>query len=432
LNFKKIINSQDLKVAAIGSIFIKFSSAFFALINAVLLTRLLTVEGFGTYILAFTTVSVLSIPVALGLPELITRYISKYEVEQNLEAIKGLLIRANVFVIFSTLSVVIIALILYAIWWKSYDSSTVFTFWYSLILLPLLVYGELRAAALRGLKYIILGQMPDTFIRNLLFTIPLFVYFLLNKELDPQSAMLWHCVAAFISFMIGMIFLNQKLLRNIRKIKPIFHQKLWLKEAIPFTLITSVQVIKIRSLVYFLAYFWNVEMVAIYDVANRGATLVSFTVDALNKAISPYISAAYEKKNSESLQIIVKKSSRLIFAMSFPVALIFIFGGKSLISWLFGAAYKEAYLPLVILCVGHIFNTLSGPLVPIFNMTNNQKFLSNNQIVMMIISLIISTPLIYYLDVVGAAIVFSTIIIVQNIFLLRFIKNKLHIDSTIF
>ncbi len=432
MKLKSIINSKEIRVAAIGSIFIKFSSAFFALINAVLLTRMLTVEGFGIYILAFTTVTVLSIPVALGLPELITRYISKYEVEQNFAAIKGLLIRANVFVIYSTLVVLLIAFLLYIFWWIKYDTSTVLTFWYSFILLPLLVYGELRAAALRGLKYIILGQMPDTFIRNFLFTLPLLVCFLLKVEMDPQTAMLWHCLSAVISFLIGIFFLNQKLLRNIRDLKPVFYNNIWIKQALPYTLTTSVQIIKIRSLVYFLAYFWSVEIVAIYDVANRGASLVSFTVDALNKAISPYISVAFEKQNKDSLQKIVKKSSRLIFAMSFPVALIFIIGGKSLISWLFGADYTDAYLPLVILCIGHIVNTLSGPLIPIFNMTNNQKYLSRNQLIMMFVSLSISSPFIYYYGAIGAAVVFSTVIIVQNIFLLRYIKQKMNIGSTIF
>lgn len=432
MNLKKIINSKDIKVAAVGSIVIKFSSAFFALINAVLLTRLLTVEGFGIYILAFTTVTVLAIPVALGLPELITRYISKYEIERNFRAIKGLLVRTNVLVLYSTIVVILIAFILYLLWWNNYDYSIVATFWYSFTLLPLLVYGELRAAALRGLKYIILGQLPDTFIRNLLFTIPLFCYYALNLEMNSETAMLWHSASALISFLIGIGFLNLKLLKKLNKVTPIYHNKLWIKQALPFTLISSVQVIKKRSLIYFLAYFWSVEVVAIFDVANRGATLVSFTVDALNKAISPYISVAFEKKNKETLQRIVKKASRLIFVMSFPIAVIFIVGGKPLLSWLFGAAYIDAYLPLVVLCIGHIANTLSGPLVPIFNMTNLQKFLSRNQIMMMFLSLFLSVPLIYYYGAFGAAAVFSSVIILQNIILLIYVKKKLHLDSTIF
>lgn len=428
----KVFNSKQIRTAAIGSLTIKFLSAFFALINGILLANLLSVKEFGIYILAFTTITVISIPVSLGLPHLITRYISKYEVTKNLSAMKGLLIRSNQFVLLSSVLAGLIALVLYVVWWKNYSDNVVETFWYAFILLPLLVFGSLRAATLRGLKYVILGQMPDTFLRNLFFSFTLLWVTFFEQELTPQNAMIFHCIAAAVAFFVGYLFLKKKFLSRLKGIKPVFLSKLWLKEAVPFSVISGVQVVKSKILIYVLAIFGSIEAVAIFDVAMRGAALVSFTTDALNMAIAPYISSAFEQKQMDSLQRIVKKTARIIFVLSIPIALVFIFGGKPIIKFLFGNEYELSFIPLVILCIGHIVNIIVGPIAPVLNMTGNQKYLSKNQVQMMIASSILSIPFIHYFGAVGAALVFTIVIMLQDLILVLFIKRKLHINTTIF
>jgi len=428
----QIFNSKQIRTAAVGSVAIKFLSALFALANGILLANFMSVAAFGVYVLAFTTITVISIPVSMGLPHLITRFTSKYVVSNDMAALKGLLIRSNQFVLLSTLIAVVLALISYVLWWKTYSSEIVATFWYAFLLLPLLVFGALRAATLRGLKYVILGQMPDTFLRNLFFTMLLLSVFLFDLEMTPKRAMIFHSIAAAMAFFIGYLFLRLKLLKDLRGVKAVFFSRSWLKEAIPFSVISGVQVVKSKVLVYILVVFGNTEAVAIFDVAMRGAALVSFTVDALNKAISPYISSAFERKHMDSLQRIVKKTARIILVFSMPIALVFIFGGKPILSLLFGENYATSYLPLLVLCLGHLVNTLVGPVAPVLNMTGNQGFLSKNQILMMIISVVLSVPFVYYWDVLGAAFVFSIVITLQGFLLVVFIKRKLHINTTVF
>ncbi|MFC7357411.1 oligosaccharide flippase family protein [Jejudonia soesokkakensis] len=432
MNLSSIFNSKQIRGAAIGSILIKFLSAFFALINGILLAQMLSVEDFGIYILAFTTILVITIPVSLGLPELLTRYVSKYDTEKNFEAMKGLLIRSNQIVLVTSFIAILIAFILYLLWWKNYSETIVITFWYSLVLLPVLVFGALRAATLRGLKYVVLGQMPDTFLRNLFLTLALVIVYFFNLEITPQKAMFFHCIAAVVAFFIGYLFLEFKILKTLRSKIAIFETKFWLKEATPFAITGGVQILKTRSLTYLLAIFGSLEAVAIFDVAMRGASLVSFTVDALNKAISPYISSAFELQQKKTLQRIIKKTARLIFILSIPIALIFIIGGEAIVSWLFGNEYIASYIPLIILCIGHIVNALSGPLAAVLNMTGNQTVLSKNQILMMITSILLSIPLIYYYNVLGAAVVFSVVLLIQNSLLYVFTKRKLKLDTTVF
>ncbi|MBT8256617.1 MAG: oligosaccharide flippase family protein [Bacteroidia bacterium] len=432
MKLSQILNSKQIRTAAVGSLAIKFLSALFALINGILMANMLSVKGFGVYVLAFTTITIVSVPVSLGLPFLITRYVSKYEIANNLAAIKGLLIRSNQLVVITSLAAVLLAFVAYLIWWNIYPSETVATFWYSFILLPLLVFGSLRAAALRGMKLVILGQMPDTFLRNFFLTIPLATIFFLGEELTPSIAMLYHCAAAALAFAVGYYFLYKKLLGRLVKIKAIFFNRVWMRDALPFSVTSGVQIIKSKVITYVLAIFGSVEAVAIFDVALRGASLVSFTMDAMNSAISPYISSAFEQDQRITLERIVKRTARIVFVFSIPVALVLVIGGEYVLALVFGEEYVSSYVPLVILCVGQVINALVGPIAAVLNMTGNQSYLSRNQIQMMVTSILLSIPLIHILNVTGAALVYSAVIILQNLLLLYYIRKKLKLNTTIF
>jgi len=432
LKILKLVNSQHIKIAAIGGVGVKFLSALFALLNGILLTHLLSVKDFGIYILAFTSINIITIPVSLGLPSLITRYVSKYIVTNNKPAIKGLLIRSNQLVLITYFVTLIIAFFSYLLWWKSYSENVVETFWYALMLLPILVFGSLRSATLRGLKFIILGQMPETLLRNFFFCGLLVTVYLSDIKLAPQNAMIYHSIAALIAFIIGYVFLKKKLLNQLKNVQPIFKNKFWLKEAIPYSITSGTKAIKSKLLIYVLALFGAIEAIAIFDIAMRGAKLVSYTSGALNTAISPYLSSLFEGKQKVTLQRVVTKTSLIVSFFSFPVAIVFILFGKPILNMFFGENYIISYIPLVILCIGQLINAVAGPTGELLNMTGNQKYFSKNQFQMMIIGAVISVPLIYYYDVIGAAIVFSFVIILQNMLMVIFIKRKLKINTTIF
>jgi O-antigen/teichoic acid export membrane protein len=425
------LNSKSIKVAALGSLLIKFSSAFFALVNSILLARLLTLQGYGYYILAFSTVTLLAVPLSLGLPNLIVRNISKYEVEGDLAKMKGLLIRANQTVVIIFLIILIIASISYLLWWKNLNPTLSFSLWYGFILLLFIGLGSIRAAFLRGLRFVILGQLPDTTLRNLFFSTILIYLFITSKSLTPPEAILYHAFSAIIAYVIGHIILIKKFLRKNSRVLPKYNTIEWWRESIPFSLNSGIQVVKSKSMAYILAIFINVEASAIFDVAQRGAGLLVFAFDAINAAIGPYLSRAYEGKDFLRLQRILKSTSRLIFIMGIPFFFLFLIGGEKIIIILFGQEYKSSFYPLIILCVGQLINLIIGSVGLLLSMTDNQNYLMKNNLYFLLILLASSIPLIVYLDVIGAAITYSALLIIQNFILFSFIRKNLKLNTSI-
>jgi O-antigen/teichoic acid export membrane protein len=428
----EFFNKKSIKSAAIGSLIVKFLSALSAFLIGLFLARDLGLESFGVYTVAFTTILVLSVPVSLGLPTLITRYVSKYEVENNYSAIKGLLIRANQIVIIISLLVFTIAAVSYLLWWKNYDKELVDAIIYSFLLLPLIALGSLRAAALRGLKFIVLGQLPDTFLRNFIFLILLITFKLTEQNLTPALAIQMHIIAALIAFIVGAYFLHIKLGRKTNMINAIYFNKHWLMQALPFSLNSGIQVLKNKFSIYVLVIFGSLESVALFDVASRGASLVAFTLDAMNTAIAPYISSEFEKNNMVSLQNIVTKTSRVIFLFAVPVVIVFVIGGEKLIDFLFGKEYNKAYLPLVILCFGQLINAATGSVGLVLGMTGKQAYFAKVIGLIAFLNVLSSVPMIIFYDVLGAVIVNSILLITQNVLLVLYAKKKLNIQTTIF
>lgn len=428
---KKILSKRDVKSASIGSISIKFGAAFFAFLNGLLLAQYLTLEGFGYYVLVISTITLLAIPVTAGIPFLITRYISKYNVSNNMSAVKGLLIKTNRFSMFMIIGVYVLAAILYFIWWKNLDAVLVEALKFGFILLPLLGLSALRTAALRGLKYIVLADLPDTLVRNAISCVIISSFILFQIQLTPTKAIIIQIVATSIGFVLGYYFLFKKLWHRIQKVTPTFHTKEWFRQTIPFSVNSGVQIIKTRVLTYLLVIFGSIDAVAIYEIAVRGASLVSFVLDALNNAIAPFVSSSYERQDMKALQNIITKTGRIIFVCSIPVALVFILGGERLLIFVFGEAYGASYWPLFILCIGQIVSSIIGCVGLLLNMTGYQRILSRNNFLFLVVNVIISIPLITYYGAVGAAIVSSFILILQNITLLYYVRKLLNVNPVI-
>ena len=401
-------------------------------LNGILLARYMEVEHFGIYILAYTTIILLAMPATMGLPNFLTRYISKYTVHKEFSLLRGLVTRTIQFVTITTLIIYGIAFLLYFLWWNQLESNLVNTVMIGFFLIPILGYGALRTAILRGFKYIVLAELPDTLLRNILFTICIVIALFADIGISPESAMMFQVIAASIGFIVGYIFYQRKILKKLKGITATYHTREWVKQTIPFTVNSGVQILKSKILIYVLAFFGSLEGVAIYEIATRGAALVTLILDAVNMAIAPFISSLYERLELKKLQRIVKKSSRIIFFISFPVVLVFIFGGEQFLILIFGEQYGVSFIPLLIIAIGQLVSALVGSVGLVLNMTGYQLILSRSNIMALTITSLVSIPMIIWFDVIGAAIVFSVVIILQNLYLFVCVRRKVRINTTIF
>lgn len=431
-NFRELFYSKGLKIGSIGSLGIKFFGALTSLAVSILLARFLGLRGYGVYVLVLSIITLLTIPLTMGLPLLILRYIPKYELENDKAAIKGLMRKSHLFILLSYLVIALIFVVIYFIFKDQLYRRFVETFAMGLLLLPILGYSEVGASTIRGLRYIIPGQLPGIFLRSLFLLLGILGYILIFDELTPQAAMATHAISALFSYAFIHWILRKKLLHSLRGITPRYETRIWVKESLQFTGNMGVNKLKTRLSTYILAALGGPVYVGLYEVALKGSNMVIFGLTAVNSALGPFISRFYAKDDRSGVQHIITKATRVIFLFALPVALVFIIGGTYIIDLLYGEEFAGSYLPLVILCLGQLFNAAAGSVALLLKMTGNQKFVLRVNAINTFVNLFVAIPLVMYYNVVGAAAAYGLLIVVQNVILWMYAKRKLNINTSLF
>jgi len=186
--------------------------------------------------------------------------------------------------------------------------------------------------------------------------------------------------------------------------------------AITYLLMQSVDII-------LLSKFTSFERVAFYSVAIKLTTIISLVLASVNTVYAPTFAEWYSRKNFNGLRSGIKKSTRLIFLLTFPVILVvFLFSNRIL--GFFGADYMMAQNSLIVLLVGQAVNALCGSAGVYMNMTGKQVVFQRILLVAFAINITLNLILIPIYDILGAAIATSIYTIFWNVVTTAYIYRK--------
>src|SRR5690606_13600781 len=143
--------------------------------------------------------------------------------------------------------------------------------------------------AMRGLRYVFMGQFPNEVLRPVLLASFVAVAFVLSMQLTAKLALIIHATVAILTFTLGVVLLlwarpAEMRLQTARKVD----HRGWLRAILPLTLISGLQVTNQNTDLIVLGFFRTDAEVGIYRVALSGATLAIFGLTAVSLAIQPY------------------------------------------------------------------------------------------------------------------------------------------------
>jgi O-antigen/teichoic acid export membrane protein len=167
-------------------------------------------------------------------------------------------------------------------------------------------------------------------------------------------------------------------------------------------------------------------------VSQGFSELVSFGLLSVNMVLAPTVADLYSKREIQRLQNIVTKSARASFLFTLPVALLFIFYGSGMISFLYGSQFIPAALPLSILCVAQVVNGGMGSVALLLNMTGFEKDTAAGTTIAAISNVFFNLLLIPSMGIVGASIATGMSIIIWNVILVKLLFKRTGIYSPVF
>ncbi len=416
-----------------GSIAIRALSHILGFIIAIVLARSLGTTEYGTYSYVLSIIMLMALPAKFGFPKLVVRETAKADAKAQWNLMLGVWKWSSKLTVGSSLIMGLLGIVIILLLDDFYSKNQVLTFISGLVLIPLLALAEIRAAALRGLKKVIFGLLPEGVVRPVSFLIFIILFISLsNKELSSSYSMMLHSASMAVAFIIGAILLirNRPVQMKQGALNANYDSKSWMRSVVPFSISSGVQEINKYVDILILGIWVLASDVGIYRVAIQGALLVVFIQQSMNVYASPYFTKFYELDDFSKLQAIVTMNARISFAGSLVIYLVYVFAGEMIIDFAFGQSYSEAYLPLVILGLGQVINAQFGSVGVLLNMTGHERSVLRVFVITLIINVILNFSFIPFYGIYGAAGATLISIVLRNLLLWNEVRSRLGINSS--
>lgn len=258
-------------------------------------------------------------------------------------------------------------------------------------------------------------------------------YIIARMQLDPMLLGIPIVLTTLIPFLIRRV----KFRRDADHVKPL--HKEWRKNSLVYSkymlmagsavMLSSISVaVYTRINLFFISEFTGSYQLGIYSVALTLATSWSFFV---NSVITSYYTSIYaENDDATAMKQAAKLNRYAVIFSAFFVAFIMIFG-KEIIHLLYGDEYKEAYIPVVILCFGTLLSSTGSIAYRYIIKHSGYAYLSKKMVAVFLISIPLSYFLTKYYGITGAAISVVAVeflsLTIMNYFFNKALILKLHI-----
>jgi O-antigen/teichoic acid export membrane protein len=383
------------------------------IVSGIIYARYLGPEQFGLYSFALAIITMASLPVVAGLPNLLVREISHFYLEEKWALLTGVINWSRIYVF--VLSLVIIICMYLALYFDFFNTSVSNLLWVAVLLIPCRGLLTQQSAVLNGFRQPILAQLPVQIFAPTLTLIILCFYIFSGVALTGSKLINITILAYVFAFIVSAVLLNRTNKSVPKNCKPEYTIKNWHSSLLPFTITAFIGTLNTELASVLLGWLVDTESVAYFKVAMQAVALIALGLTSVNAVIMPNVARLYKQGDLKATQELLTKSVRLSTLISVPIICFLVIFGEFAISLLFGKDYLQAYPILVILCSGQLINVLMGSVGLVLNMTGNEKRALKSLSMTLILNLILLAVLIPLFGSIGAAIAISVSLACWNI-----------------
>ncbi|MEZ9312031.1 oligosaccharide flippase family protein [Vibrio sp. 10N.286.49.F3] len=401
-----------------GTAFVQLSSKFLSVIVGIILARTLSVEGFGTYSFIISLISLASLPVMSGIPQLLIRYVPYYLSKGFFDLHNRIVRWTGNYILLCSLFVVMFIFCTASVIVK--DSYLLKLILLSSILIPI------KAFLIRNSSLLNAYNQPKSSQFTLLFTIPFFSLLLIlicqifSINIDKEMSLFVYIVSTFLSMLISFYMVSKSKSKESKR---------WVQSLLPFSLISIAGVINSEAATVVLGILSDDSQVGYFRVAFQSVVVITIGLQAVNTISGPKLSSIRVEENRAEFQSVVTTCVRWSVLFSVPFIVTLLFFGEELIVLLFGVEYKNSYPILLILLVGQFFNINIGSVGLILNTTGHERKALKSQVITLFVTMFFLYLLVPEMGGVGAAISVSSGLIIWNLLMCVSVYRYLGIRS---
>jgi len=406
---------EQLIRGGIAGVTVRMGSIVAGLVASITLARILGPDAYGVYAFVFSIITILGLPVKMGLPTLVLRETARADHAEDGALMTGIWRWSDR--VIALMAALVVALGGFYLWhFTEVESPLSSALIWALLLIPLIGWAEVRSAAIRGLRRVALGSAPDKVIRPLILSGAVACAAMLyTNPLSAADVYMLHVGVALIALIVAVVFLKRVCPGHLGKERPRTAQNDWVRAILPLSAIAGLQIISHNTDVLMLGILATDADVGLYRVALSCANIALFGLTTANLVLQPYFARAWGAGNHNQLQKLATIGARISVATTIPVLILFFLGGAWLLESVFGKAYIAAYWALIILCSSQVVNASFGSVGNLLTMSGRERIAFGGLAVSTVVNVLLNWLLIPRYGIEGAAIATGISIAVWNI-----------------
>ena len=407
-----IKGSVILATARVGTMVLGFG------IN-VLLARLLPIDSLGTYFLLTSFVQVAALIALGGFNQSAVPLLSGSDRD-------WLVLRGSGLFLVLTISITCGVAILI---WPLIPMSDGAVPYIAIVIIWLIARATTQAIAhtLRAFGLMTDFGLHEVFSFNLLLFIACALAFALERTPDLTQIVWITAIAAILGVPLSVASLATAL-RGLPKMSGVYFAPV-VKTSLPLAIIVIANTALSEAHLWIAGALGDSEKVALFGAALRVVRLLALPLMAVNMAIGPQIANLWKADEAASLERLLRRSARVIMAISFTVMGGLAVAGPPVLSLFFGDAFAAAWPVFLILLVGQAVNATTGSPMLLMTVTNGQRVAMIFAVLASVLGVGVSLILGRIDPLWGVAIGASVTVIVQNLLAVWYCATRMGIKT---
>lgn len=385
-------------------------------------------EGLGIFNTSFTVLILSSVLAKLGLDTAIVKYVARFIANKTEYKI------SNLYLVSISLIFIVGIFVWFLMFYFSGNLAYVFfednskSYFFNIIGFTIIPFAitQLNAEYFRGLKKITAYSSLQNGTIYLVLLLLIFIYSGSNLSVYKALHFLFYTSIALMAistfFVLRYNHINFGFVSSKVDTEKISRRNL-LSVSIPMLFSNSLFLIMSWTDTLFLSAFKSEDLVGVYNVALKIASLNTIALIAINSIASPKFSEIYSSEGKRRFKRIVKQTTLLNWLVSFPIFAVILLFPKEILN-IFGKEFISGGSALIVLSIGQLVSAFCGSTMIILNMTGREKAGRNILAVTVVLNLVLNYILVPKYGVLGAAYATMVSTVTWNIVSLIFIYKS--------
>ena len=416
----------------------KIGAATIGLVTNGVLTRLLTKQEFGVYLLAFSIISLGAVVGSFGLPKTVLRFIAEsMTLGQPGRARRAIYTALGLGVVGTVgTSLAYLFMVGDLVGRHLFDSSALIAVigltagWMAISTMQEIVaetfrgFHDIRMATLFG--GLATGGKSAGLIMRAVLLASLLLLASTIEHTDVRTVMLVSIGSGAASSLLAVMFLHRRVssLGTQGADDPI-STKDTLRDAFPLLAISLTSFVLLSAAdLWILGFFRSTEEVGLYGAASRLVTLIAMPLLITNLVLPPIIAEMYAHGRTVRLERALRSFSTVSGVPSLLVLIVFMLLGGPILGVVYGSGYQSAAMVLVLLSAGKLAAVWAGSCGAVLQFTGHQGSMLRVNLLTSPLFIIGALLVVRDYGPIGVASMTAAITVLQNVALVLVTKRK--------